>query len=63
MRELIETEAAEVIGADRCERCEPSSQTRNERRASDRRYLSEGSMALLYSERDTDLIAELNSGD
>ena len=35
----------------------------DEWQASDRRYLSEGSMALLYPERDTDLIAELNSGD
>lgn len=31
--------------------------------ASDRRYLSEGSMAKLYPERDTDPIAELNNGD
>jgi transposase-like protein len=35
----------------------------DEWQASDRRYLSEGSMALLYPERDTELIAELNSGD
>ena len=35
----------------------------DEWQASDRRYLSEGSMALIYPERDTDLIAELNSGD
>ena len=31
--------------------------------ASDRRYLSEGSMAKLYPTRDTDAIAELNNGD
>jgi len=31
--------------------------------ASDRRYLSEGSMAKLYPTRDTDPIAELNNGD
>jgi transposase-like protein len=31
--------------------------------ASDRRYLSEGSMAKLYPTRDTDPIAELNTGD
>jgi transposase-like protein len=35
----------------------------DEWQAGDRRYLSEGSMALLYPERDTALIAELNSGD
>ena len=35
----------------------------DEWQAGDRRYLSEGSMALLYPERDTDLIAELNTGD
>ena len=35
----------------------------DEWQASDRRYLSEGSMALLYPERDTDVVAELNSGD
>ncbi len=35
----------------------------DEWQAGDRRYLSEGSMARLYPERDTDLIAELNSGD
>jgi hypothetical protein len=31
--------------------------------ASDRRYLSEGSMAKLYPTRDTHEIAELNNGD
>ncbi|MDJ0771551.1 MAG: IS256 family transposase [Ilumatobacter sp.] len=35
----------------------------DEWQASDRRYLSEGSMALLYPERDTESVAELNSGD
>jgi len=30
--------------------------------ASDRRYLSDGSMAKLYPERDTEPIAELNNG-
>jgi putative transposase len=35
----------------------------DEWQAGDRRYLSEGSMALLYPERDTDHIAELNPGD
>ena len=35
----------------------------DEWQASDRRYLSDGSMAKLYPERDTDLVAELNSGD
>ena len=35
----------------------------DEWQASERRYLSEGSMARLYPERDTELIAELNSGD
>ena len=35
----------------------------DEWQAGDRRYLSEGSMALLYPERDTDLIAELTPGD
>jgi putative transposase len=35
----------------------------DEWQASDRRYLSEGSMAILYPERDTDVVAELNSGD
>ena len=35
----------------------------DEWQASDRRYLSEGSMALIYPERDTELIAELNNGD
>jgi transposase-like protein len=33
----------------------------DEWQAGDRRYLSEGSMARLYPERDTDLVAELNS--
>ena len=35
----------------------------DEWQASDRRYLSEGSMAQLYPERDTDHIAELETGD
>jgi putative transposase len=35
----------------------------DEWQAGDRRYLSEGSMALLYPERDTELVAELNSGE
>jgi transposase-like protein len=35
----------------------------DEWQAGDRRYLSESSMALLYPERDTDHIAELNPGD
>ena len=35
----------------------------DEWQAGDRRYLSEGSMARLCPERDTDLVAELNSGD
>ena len=36
----------------------------DEWQAGDRRYLSEGSMAMLYPERDTDRVAaELNSGD
>ena len=35
----------------------------DEWQAGERRYLSEGSMALLYPERDTELIAELNSGE
>ena len=35
----------------------------DEWQASDRRYLSEGSMALLYPERDTQLVAKLNTGD
>jgi len=35
----------------------------DEWQASDRRYLSEGSMAKLYTPRDTDVVAELNSGD
>jgi putative transposase len=35
----------------------------DEWQAGDRRYLSEGSMALLYPERDTDHVAELNPGD
>ena len=35
----------------------------DEWQAGDRRYLSEGSMAILYPERDTDLVAELTPGD
>jgi hypothetical protein len=35
----------------------------DEWQAGDRRYLSEGSMAKLYPERDTDQVAELNRGD
>lgn len=35
----------------------------DEWQASDRRYLSEGSMAKLYPTRETDDIAELNNGD
>jgi transposase-like protein len=35
----------------------------DEWQAGDRRYLSEGSMALLYPERDTELLAELTPGD
>jgi transposase-like protein len=35
----------------------------DEWQAGDRRYLSEGSMALLYPERDTQHVAELDSGD
>ena len=35
----------------------------DEWQAGDRRYLSDTSMAELYPERDTDLVAELNSGD
>jgi putative transposase len=35
----------------------------DEWQAGDRRYLSEGSMAMLYPERDTRDVAELNSGD
>jgi hypothetical protein len=35
----------------------------DEWQASERRYLSEGSMARLYPERDTQLVAELTSGD
>jgi putative transposase len=35
----------------------------DEWQASDRRYLSDGSMAKLYPERDTGVIAELNTGD
>ncbi len=35
----------------------------DEWQAADRRYLSEGSMALLYPERDTGSIAELTPGD
>jgi hypothetical protein len=31
--------------------------------ASGRRYLSESSMALLYPDRDTDNVAELNGGN
>jgi putative transposase len=37
--------------------------THDEWQAGDRRYLSEGSMAKLYPERDTHSIAELNTGD
>ncbi len=35
----------------------------DEWQAGDRRYLSEGSMAKLYPERDTDVVAELETGD
>ena len=35
----------------------------DEWQASERRYLSEGSMAKIYTPRDTDTVAELNSGD
>ena len=35
----------------------------DEWQASDRRHLSEGSMAKLYPKRDNDSVAELNSGD
>ena len=35
----------------------------DEWQAGDRRYLSDSSMAELYPTRDTDLVAELNSGD
>jgi putative transposase len=35
----------------------------DEWRAGDRRYLSEGSMALLYPERETDHVAALTTGD
>lgn len=35
----------------------------DEWQASERRYLSEGSMAKLYTPRDTDPVAELNTGD
>ncbi len=35
----------------------------DEWQASERRYLSEGSMAKLYAPRDTDPVAELNTGD
>ncbi len=35
----------------------------DEWQAGDRRYLSEGSMALLYPERDNDLVAQLKPGD
>ena len=37
--------------------------THDEWQASDRRYLSDSSMAQLYPERDTGHVAELNSGD
>jgi transposase-like protein len=37
--------------------------THDEWQAGDRRYLSEGSMAKLYPERDTHQVAELNTGD
>jgi transposase-like protein len=37
--------------------------THDEWQAGERRYLSEGSMVKLYPERDTQLVAELNSGD
>jgi transposase-like protein len=37
--------------------------THDEWQAGDRRYLSEGSMAKLYPERDTGVVAELNPGD
>ena len=35
----------------------------DEWQAGDRRYLSEGSMAILYPERETDHVAELTPGD
>ena len=35
----------------------------DEWQAGDRRYLSEGSMALLYPERDTQPVAEITPGD
>ena len=35
----------------------------DEWQAGDRRYRSDASMAELYPTRDTDLVAELNSGD
>jgi len=35
----------------------------DEWQAAERRYLSEGSMARLYPERDTDQVAELTPGD
>jgi putative transposase len=35
----------------------------DEWQAGDRRYLSETSMARLYPERDTELLAELSSGE
>jgi len=35
----------------------------DEWQASERRYLSEGSMGKLHNARDTDTVAELNSGD
>ncbi len=37
--------------------------THDEWQAGDRRYLSEGSMALLYPERETHPVAQLNAGD
>jgi len=37
--------------------------THDEWQAGDRRYLSEGSMAKLYPERDTGAVSELNTGD
>ena len=35
----------------------------DERQAGDRRYLSDTSMAELYPQRDTEPVAELNTGD
>jgi transposase-like protein len=35
----------------------------DEWQAGDRRYLSDTSMAELYSQRDTELVAQLHSGD